>query len=201
MNGIVIKYDRRRGFGFVRAAGSRRELFVHINDVHDRAALSVGQEVSFDVVQTQKGGRAVNVVAARMHLSPVASSLLVASILIISFTLLAKVAGIPWFYAYLVGINLCTFFFYVYDKAVSGRDRVRIPEITLHLLALLGGTPFAFLGQQIFHHKTKKSAFLTPFYLIAALQCMLLIGYAFVRYSFGMAPFSLLHYFVTSGGR
>ena len=41
---------------------------------------------------------------------------------------------------YLLGINLLTFFVYGIDKWKAKRDRWRIPEATLLMLAALGGS-------------------------------------------------------------
>jgi uncharacterized membrane protein YsdA (DUF1294 family) len=53
-------------------------------------------------------------------------------------------------------------------RAVNGSRRV--PENTLHILALLGGWPGALLGQWQFRHKTKKMSFLIVFWLVAVLH-------------------------------
>ncbi|MBI3856671.1 MAG: DUF1294 domain-containing protein [Planctomycetes bacterium] len=59
---------------------------------------------------------------------------------------------------------------YGYDKAVAGGTRSRVPEKWLHLLALLGGSPAAFLSQKLFRHKTVKAPFQRVFWLIVVLQ-------------------------------
>lgn len=83
-------------------------------------------------------------------------------------------------YAYLGGINIITFLFYGYDKRQSLNNKGRIPELTLHLLALLGGTPGAFLGQLSFRHKTKKLSFKIIFLATVLIQAGL--GFCYWRY-------------------
>ena len=46
-----------------------------------------------------------------------------------------------------------------WDKWKAKQESRRIPEKTLHLLAILGGWPGAVLGQQMFRHKTVKPVF------------------------------------------
>ncbi|MBR4525041.1 MAG: DUF1294 domain-containing protein [Bacteroidales bacterium] len=72
---------------------------------------------------------------------------------------------------YLLGINLLTFFVYGIDKWKAKRDRWRIPEATLLMLAALGGSVGALLGMSVFHHKTKHKKFLigVPLILLAQL--------------------------------
>ena len=53
-------------------------------------------------------------------------------------------------------------------RAVNGSRR--LPEKTLHTLALLGGWPGALLGQRQFRHKTKKLTFLVVFWCVVVLH-------------------------------
>ena len=56
---------------------------------------------------------------------------------------------------YLAVINLATFAVYGADKRRARRGKWRVPEKTLFLLPLLGGSVGALLGMRMFHHKTK----------------------------------------------
>ena len=56
---------------------------------------------------------------------------------------------------WLAVINLLTFLVYGADKRRARRDKGRVPEKTLFLLPLLGGSIGALLGMRVFHHKTK----------------------------------------------
>lgn len=56
------------------------------------------------------------------------------------------------------------------DKRRAATGRRRVPEQTLHILALLGGWPGALLGQRQFRHKTKKPSFLIVFWCVAVLH-------------------------------
>lgn len=56
------------------------------------------------------------------------------------------------------------------DKHRARAHARRIPEKTLFLLAILGGSPGALLGMYLFRHKTKKPAFTFGIPLILALQ-------------------------------
>ena len=55
---------------------------------------------------------------------------------------------------YLTIINVVTFFMYGVDKWKAKRSKWRIPEATLLLLAVLGGSIGAWLGMKVWHHKT-----------------------------------------------
>ena len=60
-----------------------------------------------------------------------------------------------WLAAYLVLMNLVTFWVYGADKRRARRGRWRVPERTLFLLPLLGGSIGALAGMRVFHHKTR----------------------------------------------
>ena len=54
----------------------------------------------------------------------------------------------------LLVINVITFLTYGIDKRKAKHDKWRIPEATLLLLAVLGGSIGAWLGMKAWHHKT-----------------------------------------------
>lgn len=60
---------------------------------------------------------------------------------------------------YLIIINVVAFLLYGLDKSFAIKQKRRISEATLILVACLGGAAGAFLGMLIFHHKTKKKKF------------------------------------------
>jgi len=59
-----------------------------------------------------------------------------------------------------------TFLFYGFDKMQARRLNRRIKEVTLLTLGLVGGWPGALAAQHYFQHKTRKKAFLLPFWMI-----------------------------------
>ncbi|MCR4317718.1 MAG: DUF1294 domain-containing protein [Planctomycetes bacterium] len=77
---------------------------------------------------------------------------------------------VPALVAWVFGISATTMVFYGMDKFFSRHDAPRIPELTLHSLALFGGTVGALVGQVIFKHKTAKISFRIVFLAIAAAQ-------------------------------
>ena len=56
---------------------------------------------------------------------------------------------------YLAAVNVVTFTVYGIDKRKARRGAWRIPEKTLFLLPLLGGSVGALLCMKVFRHKTK----------------------------------------------
>jgi len=56
-------------------------------------------------------------------------------------------------------ISLFTFVIYGIDKFLAKAGWKRVPERWFHTLSLIGGFPGAWLGMQIFNHKTSKAKF------------------------------------------
>lgn len=56
---------------------------------------------------------------------------------------------------YLLLMNLAAFAVFGADKRRARRGAWRVPEKTLFLFALLGGSVGAIMGMRRFHHKTK----------------------------------------------
>ena len=76
---------------------------------------------------------------------------------------------------YLLGINLLTFLVYGLDKRKARRGKWRVPEATLLLLAVFGGSVGALLGMSVFRHKTKHKKFLIGLPLILIAQVALAV--------------------------
>jgi len=64
-----------------------------------------------------------------------------------------------WTLAALAAVNVVTLWSYAADKNAARRGGWRTPEKHLHLLALLGGWPAAWLAQQNMRHKSRKTEF------------------------------------------
>jgi cold shock CspA family protein len=65
MKGIVRWYSNQ-GYGFIDPAGSTdgKAIYYHLCDVRNRTVFKTGDVVTFDVVQTIKGPKCINVQAA-----------------------------------------------------------------------------------------------------------------------------------------
>ncbi len=78
-----------------------------------------------------------------------------------------------YFLVYLLLINAATFVLMLADKQKARKNRWRIPERTLILSALLGGSIGALLGMYTFRHKTRHPKFTLGIPAILALQIFL----------------------------
>jgi uncharacterized membrane protein YsdA (DUF1294 family) len=71
------------------------------------------------------------------------------------------------------------FAYYGVDKFQARRGRRRVPEVVLHGLAVVGGSPGAYAAMQVWRHKTIKGRFRLVFWLIVALQLALILWLAY----------------------
>lgn len=71
---------------------------------------------------------------------------------------------------WLVAVNIAAFAAFGVDKSRARRDKWRVRERTLFVLAILGGSLGAILGMRLFHHKTRHWYFRFGLPLILALQ-------------------------------
>jgi uncharacterized membrane protein YsdA (DUF1294 family) len=72
---------------------------------------------------------------------------------------LALQRAIGWehyYFSWVIAMSMVAFAYYGLDKGLSKArwTRARIPETVLNLVAVLGGTPGAWLGRTMFRHKT-----------------------------------------------
>ena len=71
---------------------------------------------------------------------------------------------------YLGLINIISFMVYGIDKLKTKQGKWRIPEATLLLLAIIGGSIGAWCGVKVWHHKTLHKKFRYGIPLIIAIQ-------------------------------
>ena len=170
--GIVVSFDLRKGFGFIRSPESREDVFVHVTAVDGKVALRPGQRVEFVAEPTEKGPRATRVVPGRAGLSPTMSAAVLLIAVLLGVTGGLHKAGLGWMAAYLGAIWLATWLAYARDKRRAGLGERRVPEAALLGLALIGGSPSAMMAMLVLRHKTRKPAFLIPFALIVLAQAL-----------------------------
>jgi len=101
----------------------------------------------------------------------------------VALALLLWRTGLAPLWAGLISLNAVALVLYGFDKRQAIAGGLRIPEAALHIVALLGGSPGALLGQELFRHKTRKRAFRLVLAAIFLLQAGLI--YAYWRFSRG----------------
>lgn len=184
--GTLVRWEKDRGFGFIRCPEISADVFVHLRDFSDRGtAPQVGMRLDFEEIHVGgKGPRAVAVRAAgaqqqrpqrrqqqqqQRRSPPSASSPLPMALLLVGYAALLGygvwIARIPPIaLGVLLLLSLLTFFVYGFDKNAAQAGRWRTAENTLHLLSLAGGWPGAWIAQRLFRHKVSKTSFMAVYW-------------------------------------
>ena len=77
---------------------------------------------------------------------------------------------------YLILINLASFAMMGIDKRKAAKKLWRIPESSLFIIAIIGGSIGSIIGMRAFHHKTRHWYFVYGMPLILMLQILLIIA-------------------------
>ena len=185
MKGKISHWNDQKGYGFIRPQGGAEDLFFHISSLKDRNRRPVENEwISYRPSTGQnRKPCAVDVVylaefgGGRSRLKPGSPAVLLPALFLMAVLMLVLLTGLPVMVlvAYLL-MSLVTYLVYALDKSAAKRNEWRIPENTLHLLALAGGWPGAMLAQERLRHKSIKQPFRTLFRITLVLNvCGLLL--------------------------
>ena len=87
---------------------------------------------------------------------------------------------------YLLTVNAAAFLMMFLDKRFAVHGQWRIPEKTLFLLAVLGGSLGGCLAMRLFRHKTRHRSFTIGFPLLLVVQAaalVLLIRFGYLQWT------------------
>ena len=76
---------------------------------------------------------------------------------------------------YLFAINIVSFFLYGIDKYKAKKNKWRISEATLLMIAVIGGSIGAWVGMRLWHHKTMHKKFMYGIPVIMIMQVCLVV--------------------------
>lgn len=173
--GKITAWKDDQGYGFITPNMGGDKVFVHISAfVSRRQRPALGQIITYQLASDERGrprANAVDFVRNRNNARRSQSSGPNRLPLALAIGFLAFVAfsvGLGKLPAFLLalyfGASLITFIVYAHDKSAARRDRWRVEENTLHLLALIGGWPGALVAQYRLRHKSSKASFLGIFW-------------------------------------
>lgn len=80
---------------------------------------------------------------------------------------------------YVAAVNVISFIAMGVDKRRAVKRAFRVPESTLFVLAIIGGSIGSIAGMHLFHHKTRHWYFLYGMPVILALQIILILAVVF----------------------
>lgn len=178
--GKISSWKDNQGFGFVTPNGGGQKAFVHIKAFLNNSPRPVdGDLITYELAKDEKNrfyAKNIKLVSNALSTERYKTSLIptyFATLFLFSLLILRLTQRLPLsaLVSYVV-ITLLTFILYAMDKSAAKNNQRRIPENTLHLFSLLGGWPGAVFAQKTLHHKSKKVAFQTTFWITVALNCL-----------------------------
>jgi uncharacterized membrane protein YsdA (DUF1294 family) len=84
--------------------------------------------------------------------------------------LLVWLLGVHWYVAWIGAWSVATFVLYGLDKRQARAGDLRVPEIVLHGMALIGGALGGWAGMFVFRHKTQHPVFYVVLGVATVLQ-------------------------------
>ncbi|MBV6847137.1 cold shock and DUF1294 domain-containing protein [Xanthomonas campestris pv. paulliniae] len=183
--GRLSDWNDHKGFGFVTPHGGGDRAFVHISAFAQQTrrprdgeiityAIERDAHKRLNATQVRWADRTTAARTEQRRSGLPRKTLAAVSMLALAAATLMHVVPVivPLWYA---AASLVTLLIYAMDKSAAQRNQWRIPESSLHLLALIGGWPGALLAQEIYRHKCSKAAFQLRFWLTVALNVSALI--------------------------
>lgn len=177
--GIITKWKDEEGYGFVTPRGGGKEVFLHVKSFGVTVVRPVGDEVvTYEVSLDEQGRkRATNVRYLGENEPGIGRNVPAIQWAVVAIFgalfALSSVSRLSFIVPFAVLVmSLVTYAVYNYDKARAQANHWRVPESTLHLLALMGGWPGAFLAQHQLRHKLRKPGFMSIFWLTVVVNCI-----------------------------
>ncbi|SSY80910.1 DUF1294 domain-containing protein [Alysiella crassa] len=190
--GNIVKWNAERGFGFIKTAALEEEIFFHANNLVAKQQRAPRKNEAITVYakydETQKCWTATQVTSAERAeiadaylaqeqalLRPMKDKLMWAVPLVCVWLILLMI--LAWQLAAISAlVSGVAMILYAWDKHCALHARSRVPENSLHAVALLGGWAGALVARYLFRHKTQKQPFVGIFWGTVVLN-VVLVGY------------------------
>lgn len=179
--GTITSWKDDKGFGFITPEEGGTTIFFHVSGlVQRRTRPSTNLAVRYTLIHDEQNRpRAVDIRFANEPRSQTAITLCIVSIFFLVLALTTVLIHMaPWILILYLLSSGITYWLYAVDKASAIQAAQRIPENVLHFLELVGGWPGALVAQEHYRHKTAKASYQTEFWVMVALNLVLLIGFS-----------------------
>lgn len=174
--GRVTSWKDEQGFGFITPHGGSNQVFVHITAFTNRYRRPMNNDiVTYTVKKAANGKLQAEHVKYIDDAVPFKDGTFLLLFAIVFLACMATAVFLsklqPLIFSLYIAASILSLIVYQRDKSAAKRNLRRTPEITLHILALIGGWPGAILAQRWFRHKSKKLSFQLLFSMTITLNC------------------------------
>ena len=182
--GRITDWDDPRGFGFITPLRGGDRVFVHVMAFRPGSRRpSTGEYVNYSLGLDEQGrarAEQATYVVPR-HGARVESRVRLVTAVVVAITALTAISIAAWAgklplvvpAIYLI-CSIAAYWDYRRDKAAARSHAWRIDEVRLLTWALFGGWPGALVAQHQFRHKIKKIDFQVCFWIMVAVNCLVL---------------------------
>ncbi len=171
IQGTIAQWDQNKGYGYIAVENQDTQIRFHISDLANASQIpSVSEPVVFRLGADSNGMmRAIEIQRPVVFNFSLAiaiwfCSALVGSVVLLDFPLVACM-----FY---LAISTVTYTVYAFDKHAKLTGAWRVPEITFHVLNLMGGWIGALFAQSFMHHKYNDIGFKFLFWTTLVLNIL-----------------------------
>lgn len=194
--GRLIEWFDEKGYGFIQPLDAKKQkVFLHIKDFAKRGPRPIlGCALEYVVMVDSQGRfRAKQITYLKAHevtkkasrlsydfYSHQRSNIGLMNVLIIVYALVLMVVSaffqsMNYVCTFIIIMNVMAYALYKKDKNAALDLAWRVPEQTLHLVAVLGGWPAAYFAQKKYRHKTQKKSFQTIYKCTIILNIILIL--------------------------
>lgn len=152
IQGTIARWDQSKGYGYISVENQDTQILFHISDLENNAHQPcVSEPVVFRLGSDNNGTmRAVEVTRPLVFNFSLAiavwfCTVLIGSVVLLDFPVISCVLYFT--------VSTATYVLYALDRHAMSNGEWRIPEVTFHIMNLLGGWVGALLAQSIMHHK------------------------------------------------
>jgi uncharacterized membrane protein YsdA (DUF1294 family)/cold shock CspA family protein len=169
--GKLASWDDKKGFGSIELHG--RRVFAHVKEFErGQRRPEAGEMVKFIQAVDAQGRPCAKTIRFVREGGRIGSAGGLGLLLLLALPVVAMTRlPVAWWIipSWMTLISVITYGYYASDKKRAQAAEWRIPEARLHLAALFGGWPGAWIAQRRLRHKTVKASFQFVFWLIVLL--------------------------------